>query len=83
MKNTKIIVKTKNKSYPIYIGDGILNSTRLLIKKNLPNTKKICIICDKKLPLGPIKKLSKSLKKYSPKIYRLPSEEKTKSFLLI
>ena len=80
MKNTKIIVKTKSKSYPIYFGDGILNSIYSLIKKNLPDAKKVCIISDKKLPLVLIKKLSKSLKKYNPKIYRLPSEEKTKSF---
>ena len=80
MKNTKIIVKTKSKSYPIYFGDGILNSIYSLIKKNLPDAKKVCIISDKKLPLVLIKKLSKSLKKYNPKIYKLPSEEKTKSF---
>ena len=29
MKNTKIIVKTKNKAYPIYIGNGILNGNLL------------------------------------------------------
>ena len=62
MKNTKIIVKTKSKSYPIYFGDGILNTTGKLIKKNLPNVKKICIISDKNLPFVLLKKLSKSLK---------------------
>ena len=25
MKNTKIVINTKSKSYPIYLGDGILN----------------------------------------------------------
>ena len=63
MKNTKIIVKTKSKSYPVYFGDGILNTAGTLINKNLPNVKKICIIFDKNLPLVLIKKLSKSLKK--------------------
>jgi len=80
MKNTEIIIRTKSKFYPIYIGDKILNSTGRLIKKNLPNAKKVCIISDKKLPLSLIKKLKISLRKYNPKIYRLPSEEKTKSF---
>ena len=80
MKNTKIIVKTKSKSYPVYFGDGILNTTGTLISKNLPNVKKICIIYDKNLPLVLIKKLSKSLRKYNLKFYRLPAREKTKSF---
>ena len=80
MRNTQIIVKTKSKSYPIYFGDGILNTTGTLISKNLPNVKKICIIYDKNLPLVLIKKLSKSLRKYNLKFYRLPAREKTKSF---
>ena len=41
MKNTKIVVNTRSKSYPIYFGDGNLNTTGTLIKKNLPNVKKI------------------------------------------
>jgi len=80
MKNTKIVVNTKSKSYPIYFGDGILNTTGTLIKKNLPNVKKICIISDKNLPSVLLKKLSKSLKKYNPKIYRLSVSEKIKNF---
>ena len=50
MKNTKIIVKTKSKSYPIYFAEGILKSINVLVKKNLPNTKKVCIICDQNCP---------------------------------
>jgi len=80
MKNTKIIVNTRSKSYPIYFGDGNLKTTGTLIKKNLPNVKKICIISDKNLPLVLLKKLSKSLKKYNPKIYRLSVSEKIKNF---
>ena len=79
MKNTKLIVKTKNKTYPIYFGNNILNKTGRLIKKNLPNVKKICIISDNKLPKLLLKKLIKSLKKYELKIYKLPVSEKTKS----
>jgi len=80
MKNTKIVVNTRSKSYPIYFGNGILNTTSVLIRKNLPNVKKICIISDKNLPLVLLKKLKKSLKKYNPKIYRLSVSEKIKSF---
>ena len=79
MKNTKLIVKTKSKTYPIYFGNNILNKTGALIKKNLPNVKKICIISDNKLPKLLLKKLIKSLKKYELKIYKLSANEKTKS----
>ena len=47
MKKTKFIVKTKSKSYPIYFGNNILSSLGQLIKKKLPDIKKICDICDK------------------------------------
>ena len=79
MTNTKLIVKTKSKSYPIYFGDNILNTTGMLIKKNLPGVKKICIISDNKLSKLLLKKLTKSLKKYKVKIYKLSATEKTKS----
>ena len=80
MKNTKITIKTKSKSYPIYLGDGIINLTGTLISKKLKNTKKICVICDKNLPPLLLKKLIKSIKKYNHKIYMLPAGEKTKNF---
>ncbi len=79
MKNTKLIVHTKSKSYPIYFGNNILNKTGILIKKNLPGVKKICIISDNKLPKILLKKLIKSLKKYELKIYKLSANERTKS----
>ena len=80
MKNTKITVKTKSKSYPIYLGDGVINSTGMLINKNLNNAKKICIICDKNVPSFLLKKLTKSIKRYDYKIYMLSAGEKTKNF---
>ena len=79
MKNTKLIVKTKSKTYPIYFGNNILNKTGWLIKKKLPGVKKICVISDNKLPKLLLKKLTKSLKRYELKIYKLSANEKTKS----
>ena len=70
MKNTKLIVKTKSKSYPIYFGNNIVGNMGGLIKKNLPEVKKICVISDNKLPKLILKKLIKSLKKYELKIER-------------
>ena len=51
----------------------------ILIKKNLPGVKKICIISDNNLPKLLLKKLTKSLKKYKLKVYKLSANEKTKS----
>ena len=50
-----------------------------LIKKNLYNAKKICVISDNRIPKVLLNKLIKSLKKYQLKIYRLHVSEKTKS----
>ncbi len=80
MKNSKIIVKTNSKIYPIYLGNKILNTAGTLIRKNLPNVKKICIICDKKLPPIFLKNLKKSLKKYKIIVYKFSSSENIKSF---
>jgi len=79
MKQSKLIVKTISKSYPIYFKNNILNSTGKLIKKKLPDVKKICIISDSNLPKLLLKKLIRSLKKYDLRFYKLTTNEKTKS----
>jgi len=80
MKENKIFVKTKSKSYPIYFGSKILASTGMLIKKNLPGIKKICVITDINLPPLILKSLKKSLENYNLTICKFKSIEKTKSF---
>ena len=45
MKNSKLIVKTKSKTYPIYFGNSILNTMGKLVKKNLPSVKKNMHYC--------------------------------------
>ena len=79
MKKTKLIIKTKSKSYPIYFGNDILKTTGSLVKKNLPGVKKICIIGDNKLPSLLLKKLIISLKKYELSVYKLSANEKNKN----
>ena len=69
MENTKIVIKTKSKSYPIYFGHKILNTAGKIVKKRFPNVKKIVIISDKNIPSIFLNKLSKSLRKYNLKIY--------------
>ena len=80
MSYNKIIIKTKDSSYPLLIGDNILSLTGSLIKKNIPEVKKVFIISDKKVPTEQINKIIKSLKRYNPKIYKVNSSEKIKSF---
>jgi len=79
MKNTKLIIKTKSKTYPIYFGENILNRIGKLIGKELPDVKKICIISDNKLPKILLKNLTKSLKKYKLQVYKLVVNEKSKN----
>jgi 3-dehydroquinate synthase len=79
MKKNKLVVKTQSKTYPIYFGNNILSKTGFLIKKNLPDVKKICVISDNKLPNLILKKLIKSLKKYDLTVYKLSANEKTKN----
>ena len=50
MKSSKLIIKTKNKIYPIYFGKNIVKKIDKLIKLNTPTIKKICIVYDNKLP---------------------------------
>ena len=80
MQNTKVVIKTQSKSYPIYFGEKIINSTGSIIYKNLPEVKKIGIFVDKNIPSKIVKKLSHSLKKYEVKIYKFIASEKTKEF---
>ena len=71
MKSSKLTVKTKSKTYQIYFGNNILRTTGKLIKKNIPNVKKICIVGDNKIPKILYKKLTRSLKGYEIKIYEV------------
>tara|TARA_B100000029_G_scaffold467394_1_gene503618 strand:- start:1199 stop:2323 length:1125 start_codon:yes stop_codon:yes gene_type:complete len=79
MKTTKLTINTKSKSYPIYFGNNIFKLVGNLMKKNLPDVKKICIISDKKLPKKFLKNLVRVLKRYKLKIYKLESNEKNKN----
>ena len=82
MKNKKLIVKTKSKNYPIYLGKNILHKVDNLIKKNIPGVKKICIIFDDNLPRKILKKLFVSLKNYDLKLIKISSSEKNKNVVV-
>ena len=79
MKNTNIVIKTKEKKYNLLIGSNILSKTGALIKNNLSNVKKIAVITDKSLPKIILKKLLSSIKNYDLNIYKIHSSEKIKN----
>ena len=77
------IQKIKSKNYPIYIG---LNSIKILSKKiNIffPQTKKIAIIVDTKVPIKKISYLKKNLKGYKLLVIKIKASEKNKSFFKV
>ena len=80
MKTSKIIINTKNKSYPVYVGNNIFNLTNQLIKKKLNKVKKIFIISDHNIPSFFLKKISQALKNYDCTIHKLVVSEKIKNF---
>ena len=80
MKSTKILVKTKSKTYPIYIGQNILSDISKLIHSNIPGVKKICIITDKKIPKKILINLKNNLRKYEVITFELSVNEKIKNF---
>ena len=50
MKIDKIIVKTKETTYPIMVGNGAISLLKSQVNKLCPNTKKIAILLDKNVP---------------------------------
>ena len=79
MKSTKVLVKTKSKVYPIYIGSNLLNNISKLIDSNIPGVKKICIIYDKKIPKKLLTNLKTNLKKFDIITFELSVSEKIKN----
>ncbi len=83
MKNQEIKIKTSNHKYSILIGNKLLRYLPSRIKSLCPNTKKIVIIFDKKIPFKFKKKLIDSLKKYKIIFFPFEANEKLKSFKIV
>ena len=72
-----LIVRTKYKNYPIFIGNNLLHKFDKYQNKYLKNTNKILIITTRKIPKKYISRLKKNLKKiktytlYFPMVKRL------------
>ena len=65
MKESRIVVKTKNKNYPIIIGENILGKTGNLINTKIPNCKKIALIIDSRVPKKILVQVKNSIKNFN------------------
>ena len=80
MKIDKIIVKTKETTYPILVGNGSISLLKKQVNKLCPNTKKIAVIFDKNVPNIFKTKIKKLLKKYKIYIKDYSPNERLKNF---
>ena len=79
MKATEIKFKDKKKSYSILIGNNILKVLPKKIKILCPETKKIALIFDSRIPSNLKVNIKKSLKSYELISFNFNSNEKVKS----
>ncbi|MDA7770101.1 3-dehydroquinate synthase [Candidatus Pelagibacter sp.] len=79
MSLIKIQVKTKDRKYPIFIGNNILNRLKSILKKNLINFNQCLVIADKNVPRKLIDKILDSLPKKITSIHYFDSSEKNKN----
>ena len=79
MKTQEIKFKNINKNYSIVIGNNILKILQSRVKKLCPQTKKIALIFDEKVPKKYKKEIYKSLKRYQLFSYNFNANEKSKS----
>ena len=79
MKENKIIVKTKSKTYPILIGSNLLYKISNILKKNNLFFQKCLIVVDSKIPKRNILSLKKNLKCKKKIIHFFNSSEKNKT----
>ncbi len=79
MKESKIIVKTKNKNYPIIIGENVLDKTGNLINTQIPNCKKIVLIIDSRVPKIILLQVKNSIKNFNSLCIKLNTNEKKKN----
>ena len=74
-----LIVRTKYKNYPIFIGNNLLHKFDKYQNKYLKNTNKILIITTRKIPKKYISRLKKNLKKIKTYTLIFPDGERIKS----
>ena len=83
MKKLKIIIKAKNKNYPIIIGKNVIYKTGNLINTQIPSCKKIALIIDNKVPKKIILQVKNSIKNFDNLYIKLNTSEKIKNFKVV
>ena len=83
MKRFRIIVKTKDKNYPIIIGENIIGKTGNLINTQIPSCKKIALIIDSKVPKKILVQVKNSIRNFDNLYIKLNTSEKIKNFKTI
>ena len=79
MKTQEIKFKNVNRNYSILIGNNILGILPNRIKKLCPQTKKIALIFDERVPKKFKKEIYKNLNRYQLFTYNFKANEKVKS----
>ena len=79
MKAIKLIIKTENQKYPIYIGNNVLKNFQYLLKKNSINFNQCLVIIDKNIPKKVINKFLNSFKRKKVIIHYFKANEKNKN----
>jgi len=83
MKITKFKIVTKNKTYPIIIGNNIIKRIDKYLSSEIKNCKKISLIIDNNIPKKNIDEIQKSLRKYSIFTTYIKTNEKIKNILTV
>ena len=79
MKDYKLVINTRNKKYPIYIGHNILKTSNKIFRNNKLDIKKCLVVVDKIVPRKNILILKKNIKSKKFFIYYFKFNEKNKS----
>ena len=83
MKTKKIIIKTSNQRYPIYIGKNIIDKLSSILNQNFIKFEKCLMIIDKNIPRKMISKIKNSFMNKQVYIFMFRANEKNKSQKII
>ena len=78
MKTIKLKIKSKNKTYPVFIGNNIIKKTSNYINTEIATCKKIAILIDTNVPVRFVNVLKRSLKNFNITLIKFKSSEKEK-----
>ena len=80
MKDYKLVINTRNKKYPIYIGYNILKTSNKIFRNNKINIKKCLIVVDKNVPRKNLLVLKKNINSSKVFIHYFNSNEKSLAY---